>query len=101
MARYYAQRAGAGLIVSEARSCRSRRGYPYTPASGRMPKSPAGGWSPTPCTRPAADRLSVVHCGRLSLPEFHGGELPVAFGDQSKLADVLWEGLKPTVTPAR
>ena len=45
MARYYAQRAGAGLIVSEGTIVSPQaRGYPFTPGIWSADRSPAGGW---------------------------------------------------------
>jgi len=55
MAEYYAQRAAAGLIVSEATAI-SQQGTaaPTRPASSPTNKSPAGGKSPKPCIIPVA-----------------------------------------------
>ena len=63
MAEYYAQRASAGLILSEATAGRRRRAWamPTRRASGPTSRSKAGSWSPTPCTRPAA--ASSCSCG--------------------------------------
>lgn len=50
---YYAQRAGAGLIVSEGTQIsRLGQGYAYTPVSARR-NWPAGARSPRRCTPPA------------------------------------------------
>ena len=56
MATYYLQRASAGLIVSEATQvCRRRARATWPrPASTAPSRSPAGGASPTPCTRRVA-----------------------------------------------
>lgn len=102
MARYYAQRAGAGLIISEGMIVSLQaRGYPYTP--GIWSDAQVAGWRLVTDAVHQAGGLIVCqlwHCGRLSLPEFHGGELPVA----PSAINPNWrmfssEGLKPTVTP--
>ena len=80
MARYYAQRASAGLIISEGTIVSLQaRGYPYTP--GIWSDAQVAGWRRVTDAVHQAGGLIVCqlwHCGRLSLPEFHGGELPVA-----------------------
>ena len=102
MARYYAQRAGAGLIISEGTIVSLQaRGYPYTP--GIWSDAQVAGWRLVTDAVHQAGGLIVCqlwHCGRLSLPEFHGGELPVA----PSAINPNWrmfsgEGLIPTVTP--
>lgn len=102
MARYYAQRAGAGLIVSEACLVSPQgRGYPDTP--GIWSAAQQAGWRQvTEAVHEQGGRIvcQLWHCGRLSLPEFHGGGLPVA----PSAIDPHWkmfsaQGLKPTVTP--
>ena len=62
-AEYYAQRATAGLIISEGtQPSRRRPGLPAHPrASTPTSRSPAGAWSPTPCT-PAAAASSPSSC---------------------------------------
>jgi 2,4-dienoyl-CoA reductase-like NADH-dependent reductase (Old Yellow Enzyme family) len=61
-ARYYAQRASAGLIVTEATHAHPRGyGYPNTPASRRRRSAPPGDASPTRCTRAAG--ASSSSCG--------------------------------------
>jgi N-ethylmaleimide reductase len=102
MAKYYALRAGAGLIVSEATIVSAQgRGYPDTP--GIWSDAQVEGWGlVTDAVHAAGGRIvcQLWHCGRLSLPEFHGGLAPVAPSainpDWKMLAA---DGLKPTVTP--
>nr|WP_262425156.1 hypothetical protein [Brachybacterium sp. Z12] len=61
-AEYYAQRAGAGLIISEATSVSPQGvGYHGTPASGTTSRWRAGGRSPTRSMPPAAG--SCCSCG--------------------------------------
>ncbi|MCC8994941.1 MAG: alkene reductase [Candidatus Contendobacter sp.] len=102
MARYYAQRAGAGLLISEGTIVSPQgRGYPYTP--GIWSDAQVAGWRLVTDAVHQAGGLIVCqlwHCGRLSLPIFHGGELPVA----PSAINPEWqmfsgEGLQPTVTP--
>lgn len=102
MARYYAQRAGAGLIVSEGTIVSPQgRGYPYTP--GIWSDAQVAGWRNVTAAVHAAGGLIVCqlwHCGRLSLPDFHDGAAPVA----PSAINPHWkmfspQGLKETVTP--
>ena len=102
VARYYAQRASAGLIVSEATIVSAQgRGYPYTP--GIWSEAQVAGWRRvTDAVHAEGGRIvcQLWHCGRLSLPEFHDGELPVA----PSAINPEWkmftpQGLKTTVTP--
>src|SRR5690606_16987704 len=80
MLRYYVQRAGAGLIVSEATIISPEgRGYPYTPGIWSAVQRKA--WRRvTAAVHAAGGRMvcQLWHCGRLSLPEHHGGEAPPA-----------------------
>ncbi|HMW17389.1 MAG TPA: alkene reductase [Accumulibacter sp.] len=80
MARYYALRAAAGLIVSEGTIVSPQgRGYPFTP--GIWSDEQVAGWRQVTGAVHEHGGLIVCqlwHCGRLSLPEFHGGQPPVA-----------------------
>lgn len=102
MARYYAQRASAGLIISEGTIVSAQgRGYPFTP--GIWSEAQVAGWRQVTDAVHRAGGLIVCqlwHCGRLSLPDFHAGELPVA----PSAINPNWqmfspEGMKATVTP--
>ncbi len=79
-ARYYAQRASAGLIVSEGTIVSPQaRGYPFTP--GIWSAEQVAGWRLATNAVHEQGGLIVCqlwHCGRLSLPEFHDGQPPVA-----------------------
>ncbi|TMQ22247.1 MAG: alkene reductase [Deltaproteobacteria bacterium] len=79
-ARYYAQRAGAGLIVSEATQVAPRGiGYPDTP--GIHTDAHVAGWRQvTDAVHAAGGRIALQlwHVGRISHSSFHGGALPVA-----------------------
>lgn len=80
MVRYYAQRAGAGLIISEGTVVSPQgRGYPFTP--GIWSDEQVAGWRQVTDAVHAKGGLIVCqlwHCGRLSLPEYHDGQPPVA-----------------------
>ncbi|OIR08914.1 N-ethylmaleimide reductase [mine drainage metagenome] len=80
MAEYYAQRAGAGLILSEATSVSPQGvGYPDTP--GIWSDEQVQGWTlVTKAVHAAGGRifLQLWHVGRISHPDFLGGDLPVA-----------------------
>lgn len=102
MARYYGQRAGAGLIVSEGTIVSPQgRGYPFTP--GIWSAAQVAGWKKVTDAVHARGGLIVCqlwHCGRLSLPDFHYGQPPVA----PSAINPHWKmfspaGLKETVTP--
>ncbi|MCQ4345990.1 alkene reductase [Pseudomonas stutzeri] len=80
MAEYYAQRAGAGLIVSEATAVTPMGvGYPDTP--GIWSEAQVRGWQRvTDAVHAAGGRifLQLWHVGRISDPCYLGGALPVA-----------------------
>lgn len=80
MAQYYSQRAGAGLIISEATQIsRQGQGYSFTP--GIYSEHQVAGWRQvTKAVHAAGGRmfLQLWHVGRMSHPIFHGGGAPVA-----------------------
>ncbi len=80
MARYYAQRASAGLILSEATSVSPQGvGYPDTP--GIWSEAQVAGWKRvTKAVHASGGRifLQLWHVGRISHPDYLNGELPVA-----------------------
>jgi N-ethylmaleimide reductase len=102
-ATYYAQRAGAGLIVTEAtQAAAGGQGYVATP--GIHSEDQVAGWRRvTEAVHQAGGRIFVQlwHVGRVSHPDFRAGELPVApspiapRGVQTFTA----EGLKPIPAP--
>jgi len=79
-ARYYAQRASAALIVSEATQISPQgKGYSFTP--GIHSQEQIAGWRLiTDAVHTAGGRifLQLWHVGRMSHSDFHNGELPVA-----------------------
>lgn len=80
MARYYAQRASAGAILTEATSVSPTGvGYPNTP--GIWSEEQTVGWrGVVDAVHAAGGRilLQLWHVGRLSDPSYHGGAAPVA-----------------------
>ncbi len=80
MALYYAQRASAGLIISEATQISPQgQGYSFTP--GIHSDAQIKGWLQV--TRAVHDQggkifLQLWHVGRISHSAFHQGERPVA-----------------------
>ena len=102
-AAYYAQRAGAGLIVAEASQVSPQGvGYPGTP--GIHSAEQVAGWRlVTAAVHRAGGRifLQLWHVGRISHPSLQpGGALPVA---PSAIAPAgqAWtrDGMQPYVTP--
>lgn len=80
MAEYYAQRAAAGLILSEA-TCVSADGVGYPDTPGIWSAAQVAGWRQvTDAVHAAGGRimLQLWHVGRVSDPELLGGALPVA-----------------------
>ena len=80
MAEYYRQRAGAGLIISEATSV-SLQGVGYYGTPGIWSAEQVSGWQlVTDAVHAAGGRifLQLWHVGRISDPELLGGDLPVA-----------------------
>lgn len=80
MATYYAQRAGAGMILSEA-TCVSPQGVGYPDTPGIWTEQQVEGWQQvTRAVHEAGGRilLQLWHVGRVSHPYFLDGALPVA-----------------------
>jgi len=79
-ARYYAQRASAALIVTEATQISPQgKGYSFTP--GIYSREQVAGWRlVTDAVHAEGGKifLQLWHVGRMSHPDFHHGELPVA-----------------------
>jgi 2,4-dienoyl-CoA reductase-like NADH-dependent reductase (Old Yellow Enzyme family) len=102
MAKYYRQRAGAGLMLSEATSVSPIGvGYPDTP--GIWSPEQVEGWKlVTRAVHEAGGRilLQLWHVGRVSDPSYLAGELPVA---PSAIAPEghphLLRPIRPFVTP--
>lgn len=81
MAEYYRQRAGAGLIVTEATTV-SPEGYGYVFTPGIITEAQVDAWKPvTEAVHKAGGRIALQlwHVGRVSHPLFQpDGALPVA-----------------------
>ncbi len=80
MAEYYAQRAGAGLIISEA-TCVTPMGVGYANTPGIWSDEQVEGWKKvTKAVHEKGGRifLQLWHVGRISHPIFLNGETPVA-----------------------
>jgi len=102
MAEYYHQRASAGLIVSEgAQISEQAIGYPATP--GIHTDAQIEGWQAvTSAVHDAGGRIfcQLWHCGRISHPDYHGGDKPVApSAVQASGQAFTYEGLKDFVEP--
>ena len=77
---YYAQRASAGLIVTEGTQV-SPQGVGYIRTPGIHSAEQVAGWKAiTDAVHKVGGTIfaQLWHVGRISHPDFHGGELPVA-----------------------
>jgi N-ethylmaleimide reductase len=99
---YYAQRAGAGLIVTEATQV-SPMGQGYIRTPGIHSGAQVAGWKKiTDAVHKAGGKifLQLWHVGRISHPDFHDGALPVAPSAIDPATDVYTpKGPAKTVTP--
>src|SRR5688500_12498685 len=102
MAEYYAQRAGAGLIVTEATGVSPQgMGWPYAP--GLWSEEQVAAWRPvTKAVHAAGGRIfcQLWHMGRVVHPDYLGGEPPVspsaiAAPDEAR----TYDGMKPYGVP--
>lgn len=102
MARYYAQRASAGLIISEATSVEPM-GVGYADTPGIWSKEQVNGWKKiTEAVHLKGGRivLQLWHVGRISDPMFLNGKEPVAPSAIAALGHVsLVRPEKAYVTP--
>ncbi|WP_224491261.1 alkene reductase [Robertkochia flava] len=99
---YYGQRAGAGLIITEGSQVSSKAvGYINTP--GIYTPEQVEGWKKV--TKRVHEKdgkifIQLWHVGRMSHPDFHNGELPLAPSAINPGAQSYTpEGFKDTVTP--
>lgn len=102
MATYYQQRATAGLIITEGAQVSPQGvGYPATP--GIHTQAQVESWKVV--TNAVHEKgghifLQLWHVGRISHPDFHGGEAPVAPSAIAPTGEAPTnEGMKPFVTP--
>ncbi len=102
MVTYYEQRASAGLIISEATPISTQAvGYPATPYI--FNSAHVEGWKKITAAIHAKNGLifqQLWHVGRISHPDFHEGELPVApSAIKPKGKAFTAKGLQDFVTP--
>ena len=101
-AEYYAQRASAGLIVTEGTQV-SPQGVGYTHTPGIHTDAQVEAWRRvTEAVHGLGGRIfaQLWHVGRVSHPSFHGGELPVAPSALGFEGQVFtYQGMQPYVTP--
>jgi N-ethylmaleimide reductase len=99
---YYRQRAGAGLIITEATQV-SPQGVGYIRTPGIHSSEQVAGWRRiTAAVQRAGGKifLQLWHVGRISHPDFHGGALPVAPSAIAPEGEVFTaQGPKRMVTP--
>lgn len=99
---YYEQRASAGLIISEGSQV-SKKAVGYVNTPGIYNKDQVEAWKVvTKKVHDASGRIFIQlwHVGRMSHPDFHNGELPLApsaVNPESK--SFTPDGFKDTVTP--
>ncbi len=100
--KYYEQRSSAGLIITEGSQVSERAvGYINTP--GIYSAEQTAAWKPVTDAVHARDGkifLQLWHVGRMSHPDFHKGELPLApsaINPNSK--SFTPQGFKDTVAP--
>ncbi len=102
MAQYYAQRASAGLILSEA-TVVTPAGIGYADTPGIWSPGQVAGWKEvTRAVHAAGGRifLQLWHVGRISHPVFLDGKLPVAPSAVAPAGNVsLLRPATPFVTP--
>ena len=101
-ATYYGQRSTAGLIVAEATNI-SPQAIGFANAPGIYTPEQIEGWKPvTDAVHANGSKifLQLWHTGRISLPMFHGGELPVAPSAVEFSASIFTrDGRAQAVTP--
>ncbi len=100
---YYTQRASAALIISEASPISPQgAGYPNTP--GIYSEAQVAGWKPVVEAVHAQGGhmfCQLWHVGRISLPDFHAGQPPVAPSALNPEVELYAPDFskKPTVAP--
>ena len=102
MAEYYSERASAGLIITEATAV-VEQGYGWVGAPGIWNDAQAEGWKLVTSAvhgKGGQIYLQLWHMGRVSHPDFLGGNLPVAPSAIAANGDAHTpSGKKPYVTP--
>jgi len=102
MATYYVQRASAGLLITEGTQISEQGiGYPATPGIHSVEQ--ADGWRRiTTAVHAEGGHIfaQLWHCGRISHPNFHAGERPVAPSAIKPAGQaVTYQGMQDFVTP--
>ncbi|MDB4293392.1 alkene reductase [Maribacter sp.] len=99
---YYTQRASAGLMITEGSQI-SKEAVGYINTAGIHSTEQVEGWKKvTEMVHKEGGRIYIQlwHVGRISHPDFHNGNLPLAPSALNPEADVYTpEGQKETVTP--
>jgi N-ethylmaleimide reductase len=103
MAEYYFQRAGAGLLITEA-TVVSKQGIGWIDSPGIYTDAMVEGWQRvTEKVKPTGTPifLQLWHCGRASHSDFHDGNLPVSASPVKLNGDHIHTplGSKPYETP--
>lgn len=102
IAEYYAQRASAGLIITEGSQI-SRRAVGYINTPGIFSPAQVAGWKKVAQAvheRGGKIFLQLWHVGRMSHPDFHGGELPLSASALNPHSQSYTpNGFKDTVAP--
>lgn len=99
---YYRQRASAGLIISEGSQV-SKKAVGYINTPGIFSAAQIAGWKKvTEAVHEEGGKifLQLWHVGRMSHPDFHAGELPLApSAINPNQKSYTNEGFKDTVAP--
>jgi N-ethylmaleimide reductase len=103
MAEYYFQRAGVGLLITEA-TVISKQGIGWINSPGIFTDAMVEGWRKvTEKVKPTGTPifLQLWHCGRASHSDFHNGNLPVSASAVKLNGDHIHTplGSKPYETP--
>lgn len=102
MAEYYAQRASAGLIITEGSQI-SKRAVGYINTPGIYSREQVDGWKKvTKAVHARGGKIFIQlwHVGRMSHPDFHNGELPLSASALNPNSQSYTpQGFKDTVTP--
>ncbi|MDU9047720.1 MAG: alkene reductase [Candidatus Electrothrix sp. Rat3] len=102
IAEHYAQRASAGLLITEGSQI-SKRAVGYINTPGIYSTEQVEGWKKvTSSVHEKGGKIFIQlwHVGRMSHPDFHNGELPLSASALNPNAESYTpEGFKKTVTP--
>lgn len=100
--KYYTQRAGAGLIITEGSQV-SKRAVGYINTPGIHTPEQVDAWKKVTNAVHDSDGkifIQLWHVGRISHPDFHNGNKPISASAVNPNSQVYTpEGFKDTVTP--